>query len=402
MPTRHKASSAKALKAPAQAPEAASTSSQSPGEGEATKTEQAATSTQAPPRPPRKPRQPRPNRPRPRQKPHRPRKRRPPPDRLRNRALHRNRARHRWSPEDREDGDARGCRARPCSSSWEALGTSAVLLVTDPGALARARAIVERELEEIDRACSRFRADSDLQRVNAGAGRFVPVSRLLIEAVQVALRAAELTDGDVDPTVGNALVLAGYDRDWALLRKPVDAPDRPAREGRASKSAPRVSQTPSASDDTSARNARMAGDRDRQRASRDSHSNRRAPGSGRHRESVGRRSCRGRGARGDRGGQPGQPGRRYRHRRRCSRGWLADLRHRRPSQRSRAAGTDDLDPLRWDRDLQHRGAALESRRTDADITSSTPPRARPSREPGAPRASRRRHASTRTSPAPRR
>lgn len=110
----------------------------------------------------------------------------------------------------------------PVSSSWEALGTSAVLVVTDPHALGRARAIVERELEQIDRACSRFRADSDLQRVNAGAGRFIPVSELLIEAVEVALRAAELTDGDVDPTVGNALVLAGYDRDWTLLSKPVD------------------------------------------------------------------------------------------------------------------------------------------------------------------------------------
>jgi thiamine biosynthesis lipoprotein ApbE len=111
---------------------------------------------------------------------------------------------------------------KPVSARWEALGTSAVLLVTDPGALGMARAIVEQELGQIDRACSRFRADSDLQRVNIGAGRFVSVSELLIEAVQVALRAAELTDGDVDPTIGNALVLAGYDRDWTLLRKPAD------------------------------------------------------------------------------------------------------------------------------------------------------------------------------------
>jgi FAD:protein FMN transferase len=110
----------------------------------------------------------------------------------------------------------------PVESRWEALGSSAVLRVTDPGALERARAIVERELEQIDRACSRFRGDSELQRVNAGAGRFIPVSQLLIDAVWVALRAAELTGGDVDPTVGNALVLAGYDRDWRLLEKPAD------------------------------------------------------------------------------------------------------------------------------------------------------------------------------------
>jgi thiamine biosynthesis lipoprotein len=107
-------------------------------------------------------------------------------------------------------------------AGWEALGTSVVLLVDDPDALATARAIVERELRAIDRACSRFRPDSDLQRVNAGAGRFVDVDPLLIEAVEVALRAAVLTDGDVNPTVGNALMLAGYDRDWTLLESPAD------------------------------------------------------------------------------------------------------------------------------------------------------------------------------------
>jgi thiamine biosynthesis lipoprotein len=109
------------------------------------------------------------------------------------------------------------------SAGWEALGTSVVLLVEHPEALAQARAIVERELRAIDRACSRFRPDSDLQCVNAGAGRFVSVDPLLIEAVQAALRAAVLTDGDVDPALGNALMLAGYDRDWSLLERPSPA-----------------------------------------------------------------------------------------------------------------------------------------------------------------------------------
>jgi FAD:protein FMN transferase len=111
------------------------------------------------------------------------------------------------------------------TARWEALGTSAVLRVTDPAVLPAARAIVERELDAIDRACSRFRDDSDLSRVNARAGRRpVPVARLLIEALEVALRAARLTDGDVDPTVGAALVLAGYDRDWRLLDPPAGEP----------------------------------------------------------------------------------------------------------------------------------------------------------------------------------
>jgi thiamine biosynthesis lipoprotein ApbE len=101
--------------------------------------------------------------------------------------------------------------------TWEALGTSVVLRVTDPAALADARTQVERELDAIDQACSRFRADSELSRVNASDGRPVLIGELLMEALELAVRAAELTGGDVDPTVGRALELAGYDRDWRLL-----------------------------------------------------------------------------------------------------------------------------------------------------------------------------------------
>ncbi len=116
--------------------------------------------------------------------------------------------------------------ALTATARWEALGTSVVLRVTEPLWLPRASAILARELDAIDRTCSRFRADSDLTRVNAHAGRRpVPVAPLLIEALRVALRAAELTDGDVDPTVGAALVLAGYDRDFSLLDQRQDPND---------------------------------------------------------------------------------------------------------------------------------------------------------------------------------
>ena len=64
--------------------------------------------------------------------------------------------------------------------------------------------------------------------MNARAGRPVQASPLLIEALEVALRAAELTGGDVDPTVGMALELAGYDRDWRLLAAPLGEPEPPA------------------------------------------------------------------------------------------------------------------------------------------------------------------------------
>ncbi len=50
----------------------------------------------------------------------------------------------------------------------------------------------------------------------------------MLEAIAAALRAAELTDGAVDPTIGRALIALGYDRDFSKLglerlRRP-DAP----------------------------------------------------------------------------------------------------------------------------------------------------------------------------------
>jgi thiamine biosynthesis lipoprotein len=113
------------------------------------------------------------------------------------------------------------------TANWQALGTSVTLQLAAGGELEQARAIVERELDWIDRTCSRFRGDSDLARVNAAAGQMLTVDPLLIAAVDVALRAARLTDGAVTPTVGEALVLSGYDRDWSLLA----APGSPEEDG---------------------------------------------------------------------------------------------------------------------------------------------------------------------------
>ena len=92
----------------------------------------------------------------------------------------------------------------------------------EPSELERAESVVRRELDAIDLACSRFREDSEVTALNRRAGSTTRVSPLLREALGVALRAAALTDGDVDPTVGRAMELAGYDRDFELLQR-VDA-----------------------------------------------------------------------------------------------------------------------------------------------------------------------------------
>ena len=109
-----------------------------------------------------------------------------------------------------------------------ALGTSADLLVTDPSGTDRARAILGAELDAIDLACSRFRPDSELWRVNHAHGRAMRVSALLAEAVAVAITAADVTDGDVDPTCGRSLVRLGYDRDFAAARRDTSPLPRPA------------------------------------------------------------------------------------------------------------------------------------------------------------------------------
>ena len=100
---------------------------------------------------------------------------------------------------------------------FRALGTGCVVLVTDPTRLRPAVDEVTAELHDVDLACSRFRPDSELELVNDNAGTAIEVSPLLIDAVRVALRAAALTDGDVDPTVGDAIRVLGYDRDFGAL-----------------------------------------------------------------------------------------------------------------------------------------------------------------------------------------
>ena len=103
------------------------------------------------------------------------------------------------------------------TDSFQVFGTAAVLVVTDPGALGPARAIADEALEAVDLACSRFRTDSELSRLNRAHGELTCVSELFAALVAEALRAAELTGGDVDPTCGQALVAAGYDRDFGEL-----------------------------------------------------------------------------------------------------------------------------------------------------------------------------------------
>ena len=113
---------------------------------------------------------------------------------------------------------ARAESAEPAAAAdWRALGTQVRVVVTDGRCLAEARRMLEADLADVDLACSRFRADSEICALRGG--RAQQVSPLLAEAIAVALRAADLTDGDVDPTVGAAMSAIGYDRDFEDIER---------------------------------------------------------------------------------------------------------------------------------------------------------------------------------------
>lgn len=104
------------------------------------------------------------------------------------------------------------------AATWRALGTYVQLQVATPEALAESERLARAVLAEVDRACSRFRGDSDLVRANAAAGEWVVVNPILVGAVRAAVWAAETTDGLVDPCLGDVLVAAGYDRTFTDVR----------------------------------------------------------------------------------------------------------------------------------------------------------------------------------------
>ena len=98
------------------------------------------------------------------------------------------------------------------------------------GSLGAALGAVDSVLSALDRQASRFREDSEIAWIHrSGGGRFM-LSNGFAEAVSVALEAARWTGGLADPTVGDALISLGYDRDFAAIDPERGGP--PARPSR--------------------------------------------------------------------------------------------------------------------------------------------------------------------------
>lgn len=100
---------------------------------------------------------------------------------------------------------------------FPAMGTEVVVLTSGrvpAGAVARVRELFASREE----ALSRFRPASELSRLNRSAGRRVPVSPLMFETIDAAIRAAAATGGAFDPTLGRQMAANGYDRSFGLPR----------------------------------------------------------------------------------------------------------------------------------------------------------------------------------------
>ena len=104
------------------------------------------------------------------------------------------------------------------SAIWNDWSCRVRVTVTDPSRLTAAKDKVSDLMAEVSQAANRFEPTSDISRINAGAGRMIPVSGRTIALVDAALDAAAETGGAVDPTIGIHLVRAGYARDIEQIR----------------------------------------------------------------------------------------------------------------------------------------------------------------------------------------
>ena len=103
----------------------------------------------------------------------------------------------------------------PVFDRFSIWGTSAVLGVTDPAKIAEARLQLDLELELIEQAASRFRDGTEILELNRRAGQgAIEVSPVLLDLIVCALDADAETAGACDPTVADALIALGYDRDF--------------------------------------------------------------------------------------------------------------------------------------------------------------------------------------------
>ncbi len=98
--------------------------------------------------------------------------------------------------------------------SFRSMGTDIIVIGPAHASFDRAAKRVQARFAAEDKRFSRFRGESELTAVNRRAGERTAISPPFAEVLGLALGASARTDGLFDPTVHDALVAAGYDRDF--------------------------------------------------------------------------------------------------------------------------------------------------------------------------------------------
>lgn len=101
---------------------------------------------------------------------------------------------------------------------FRAMGTDCHIVVR--GGTASDVEWAQEEVDRLEGLWTRFRADSELSRLNAAQGASMPASRETLILALRAVRALRLTGGWFDPFMGRDIVALGYDRDFAELLAP--------------------------------------------------------------------------------------------------------------------------------------------------------------------------------------
>lgn len=93
-----------------------------------------------------------------------------------------------------------------------------VVVDRDPGRCTEALRYAHDRIEQLEARWSRFRATSEISRLNEHRGHPVVVSADTFRLVQIATQACADTNGGYDPSVIDAIAGIGYDRDFAQVR----------------------------------------------------------------------------------------------------------------------------------------------------------------------------------------
>ena len=109
---------------------------------------------------------------------------------------------------------------RQHSHHFRAMGTDVALWLWNSSEQRARSALLAAEgfFAQTEARLSRFRADSELSRLNRTAGKPFAASPVLFDLVAEALAWRDRTGGIFDPAVLNALIASGYDRTFSAVK----------------------------------------------------------------------------------------------------------------------------------------------------------------------------------------